>query len=206
MKVKLCGFTESASLLTAVNCGVDFLGFVFHQKSPRNISFEQAGKLSLLVPSSIKKVAVVVNPSLKLLHDINLALQPQYFQLHGQETIEQVLLIKNTFPTVKIIKAFSISEKEDLEQSLDFIDLADIFLFDNASGGSGKSFNFTFLQNFSCKKNWFLAGGLNSSNILEALKITGAKMVDISSGIEKKRGKKSPDLIIELMTKIKNVG
>ncbi len=94
MKVKLCGFTESMSLLTAIDCKVDFLGFVFHQKSPRNISFEQAAKLSALVPASIKKVAVVVNPSLELLRDINSVLQPQYFQLHGQETVEQVLLIK----------------------------------------------------------------------------------------------------------------
>ena len=95
---------------------------------------------------------------------------------------------------------------KDLEQVIDFIDEVDMFLFDSSSGGSGKSFDFNILQNFSCEKDWFLSGGLNSDNILEALKITGAKLCDISSGIEIIRGEKSPALIKEFMTKIKNVG
>ena len=203
MKVKLCGFTESKSLLVAVENNVDFIGFVFCEKSPRNITCEKSAELAKLIPSSIQKVAVVVNSSLDLLRNIASTLQPQYFQLHGAENKERVLEIKKAFPHIKIIKAFSISSKSDLEQSLYFTDLADIFLFDNAAGGSGKSFDFAILQNFSCAKDWFLSGGLNIHNIEEALKITGAQMIDLSSGIEKERGVKSPELIREFMHKIK---
>jgi len=204
MQVKLCGFTESQSLLSAIENNADFIGFVFYDKSPRNITPANAAELAKLIPSHIQKVAVVVNPSLELLHDIASGLRPQYFQLHGVDDKKRILEIKKSFPAIKIIKAFAISKKIDLEQSLDFIDVSDIFLFDNATSGSGKSFDFNFLQNFSCSKNWFLSGGLNINNIEEALKITGAKMIDISSGIEKVRGEKSPQLIQKIMHKIKN--
>lgn len=199
MKVKLCGFTEKLSLLSAIENKVDFLGFVFCDKSPRNITPAKAAELAKLVPSHIQKVAVVVNPDLEFLRDIVSHLHPQYLQLHGNESREKILEIKKAFPAIKIIKAFAIGKKSDLEQSVDFIDVADIFLFDNITAGSGKSFDFKILQNFSCSKNWFLSGGLNINNIDEALKITGAQMIDISSGIEKERGKKSPELIQEFM-------
>lgn len=203
MKVKLCGFKEISSLQSAIENKADFIGFIFYDKSPRNVTVAQAAELAKIIPTSIAKVAVVVNSSLELLQNIASGLQPQYFQLHGSETVERVLEIKKAFPHIKIIKAFSIANKSDLEQSIDFTDLADIFLFDNISAGSGKSFDFKILQNFSCQKNWFLSGGLNISNIDEALKITGAKMIDISSGIEKVRGEKSSELIREFMHKVK---
>ncbi len=199
MKVKLCGFTEELSLLSAIENKADFIGFIFHDKSPRNITPAKAAELAKLIPPHIQKVAVVVNPSLETLHNIAFNLQPQYFQLHNVDNKERVLEIKKAFPQIKIIKAFAISNKIDLEQSIDFTDSADIFLFDNITAGSGKSFDFKILQNFSCSKNWFLSGGLNIDNIDEALKITGAQMIDISSGIEKERGKKSPELIHQFM-------
>ncbi len=205
MKVKLCGFSEELSLRSAIDCGADFVGFVFCEKSPRNISLTRSQTLGAMVPSHVAKVAVVVDESLENLEKIAQSLQPQYFQLHGSENLERVLVIKKHFPNIKIIKAFGVATKSDLEQSLDFIDVADIFLFDNIKSGSGKSFDFEILQNFSCKKNWFLSGGININNIEEALKTTGAKMVDVSSGIEKERGKKSSDLIKEFMQKAKNV-
>jgi len=203
MKVKLCGFTESKSLLAAVENKADFIGFVFYKKSPRNITFDHSFELAKLIPPHIQKVAVVVDPDFDLLRNICHSLQPQYFQLHGAENKERVLEIKTAFPYIKIIKAFSIKDKSDLEQSLDFVDLVDIFLFDSIVAGSGKSFDFTILQNFSCTKEWFLSGGINIRNIEEALKITGAKMIDLSSGVEKERGIKSPEMIQEFMRKIK---
>jgi len=107
MKVKLCGFTEKNSMQTAINCKVDFLGFVFCNKSPRNISFDDASNLAKIIPTTIAKVAVVVEPSLELLQNINLALQPQYFQIHGNVDLENILTIKRNFPEIKIIKAFN---------------------------------------------------------------------------------------------------
>lgn len=203
LKVKLCGFSETTSLQCAIDCGADFIGFVFCDKSPRNVTPTQAQELAKIIPSSVQKVAVVMDADFSLLQDIALHLQPQYFQLHGTETPQRVSEIKKAFPTIKIIKAFAIKQKHDLEQSVDFIDLADIFLFDNIAAGSGKNFDFKILQNFSCEKKWFLAGGLNINNINEALQITGAEMIDISSGLEKERGKKSPELIKEFMRELK---
>lgn len=201
-KVKLCGFSEITSLQCAIDCKADFIGFVFCNKSPRNVTPQQIQELAKIIPTSIQKVAVVVDADFSLLQDIALHLQPQYFQLHGSESTQRVLEIKKAFPKIKIIKAFSIKQKNDLEQSVDFIDLADIFLFDNIIAGSGKNFDFKILQDFSCEKKWFLAGGLNINNIDDALQITGAKMIDISSGLEKERGKKSPELIKEFMRKL----
>jgi len=205
IKVKLCGFSEPSSLLTAVDLKPDFIGFIFHEKSPRHISFEKAQELAKLVPASIAKVAVMVDPNFTDLKNASQSLQPQYFQLHGTQNKTQLLEIKNYFPNIKIIKAIAVSSKKDLEQSVDFLDVADIILFDNAVSGSGKSFDWNILKDFHGTKNYFLSGGLNCDNILTALRVTGATMVDVSSGIEKERGKKSDELIIAFMKKIKNV-
>ncbi len=205
IKVKLCGFSEPVSLLTAIDSNPDFIGFIFHEKSPRHITFEKAQELAKLVPASIAKVAVMVDPNLDDLKKASQSLQPQYFQLHGAQNKTQLLEIKKHFPAIKIIKAIAVSAKKDLEQSVDFLDAADIILFDNAVAGSGKSFDWSILKDFHGTKNYFLSGGLNCDNILAALRITGATMVDVSSGIEKTRGKKSDELIIAFMKKIKNV-
>ena len=103
-----------------------------------------------------------------------------------------------------MIKAFSIASNADLNQIKDFVDLSDLFLFDGKNPGSGSKFDWKILHNFSCPKDWFLSGGLNIQNIDEALKITGAKMIDVSSGIEKIRGQKSLNLIADFMNKTKN--
>ncbi len=235
IKVKLCGFYEPISLLAAIAYKPDFIGFVFHKNSPRNVDINQAQELAALVPSDISKVAVTINASLDFLQEIAKNLQPQYFQLHGSEDKEQIFAIKKNFPEVKIIKAFSINNQQDLQQSLDFIDIADIFLYDNNQAGSGKNFDWNLLKDFddllkkttiiakklpvfdqktaknwqkplNCSRqpNWFLSGGLNPQNVLEAIKTTHATMVDVSSSLERERGKKSPDLIAEFMKKVKN--
>lgn len=206
VKVKLCGFSEPQSLTCAIEQKADFVGFIFHEKSPRNITAEKARELGRLVPSHIPKVAVFQNPTLDDLHKAAQSLEPQYFQLHGSQSKQAIQEIKRLFPQIKLIKAFNVAQKSDLEQSIDFIDAADIFLFDGQISGGGKVFDWNFFSDFKSKKPWFLSGGLNCDNILQALKITGAQMVDVSSGIEKIRGVKSPELITEFMTKIKNAG
>lgn len=206
MLVKLCGFTDEESVLAAIKQKCDFLGFVFYDKSPRYISFENAALISKQVPSSIGKVAVVVDCDFDSLEQISQKFQPDFFQFHGNENLEFLKKARQKFPKIKIIKAFRVAAEADLSQVKIFEDVADFFLFDakitNELGGSGKKFDWKILQNFRSKKDWFLSGGLNVNNIEEALKITGAKMIDISSGIEKIRGKKSPELIEEFMKKI----
>jgi phosphoribosylanthranilate isomerase len=206
MLTKLCGFTDEESVKIAIAEKCDFLGFVFYDKSPRFISPENAAIISTKIPPSIARVAVVVNPDQSLLQKISEKFLPDFFQFHGDETVEFLKKVREKFPKIKIIKAFRIASEKDLELVKNFESAADLFLFDakisNEFGGSGKKFDWKILQDFNSKKDWFLSGGLNIENIAEALKITGAKMIDISSGIEKIRGKKSPELIEEFMRKI----
>lgn len=209
IKVKLCGFKEPIALSCAIQEGVDFVGFVFCLNSPRFVSFEDAQKLAPLVPSHVAKVAVFRQAEITDLHKAYQALQPQYFQLHGNYSKNDLLNIQKHFPTVKIIYAVNIGSENDLQQAIDFSNAADIILFDSKNAGSGQAFDWKILQDFSSQENgprkWFLSGGLNSANIIEALEITQAKMIDISSGIEEQRGVKSVALIKEFMHKIKNI-
>ena len=204
MKVKLCGFSEESSLQVAIAEKCDFLGFVFVEKSPRFITPKKAAAISTQVPPSIAKVAVVVDADFDFIAKIVKEFSPDFFQFHGLETVDFLKEFHQKFPKIKIIKAFRIADLQDLEAVADFENIADIFLFDGKDAGSGKKFDWKILQNFSSKKDWFLSGGLNIENIDEALKITGAKMIDLSSGIEKIRGEKSPQLIKEFMKKIRS--
>lgn len=209
MLVKLCGFTEENSVKVAIAQKCDFLGFVFYEKSPRYITPQNAAKISRQVPPNIAKVAVVVDCDFDALEKISQEFSPDFFQFHGSESLDFLEAVRRQFPQIKIIKAFKIFDSQDLERAQDFENCADYFLFDSKIvgevGGSGKKFDWKILENFNSKKDWFLSGGLNIENIEEALKVTGAKMVDISSGIEKIRGQKSLELIEELMKKIESI-
>ncbi len=208
MKVKLCGFTEEKSVEAAVAAQCNFLGFVFYDKSVRNISVQKAVQLSKLIPKTIAKVAVVVDSDFDFLQQIAQKFSPEFFQFHGNESPEFLIETRKKFPQIKIIKAFKISEREDLDATKNFEKHADFFLFDSKisgeMGGSGKQFDWKVLQNFNSKKDWFLSGGINIDNIEEAIAKSGAKMIDVSSGIEKIRGEKSPELIAAFMQKITN--
>jgi len=204
MLVKLCGFSEEISLKSAIKYGCDFVGFVFYEQSPRNISISKALELSSLIPANIHKVAVVVKPCLDFLDKIALEFSPDYIQFHGNEDVDYLERFKQKFPKIKIIKAFSISCFDDLNRVEDFENVVDLFLFDSKVagevGGSGKSFDWTILNSLKTSKMWFLSGGLNKDNLAQAVKTTGAKMIDISSAIEEKKGVKS-SLLIEDLTK-----
>jgi phosphoribosylanthranilate isomerase len=205
MKIKLCGFTKEESVIAAIENNCDFLGFVFYDKSPRNLDLTSAESFLKIIPSQVKKVAVVVNSDFDFLEKINSALKPDFFQFHGDEDIGFLAEVRKKFPLVKIIKSFKIKDSIDVNYIKSFNDFCDFFLFDNQNAGSGKKFDWQILKNINIQKEWFLSGGINIDNIEEAIKITGAKFVDISSGIEETRGVKSIRLIEELMNKINNV-
>jgi phosphoribosylanthranilate isomerase len=205
MQIKLCGFTDKESIQTAIAQKCDFIGFVFCEESSRFITPEKSAEISAQIPNSIKKVAVVVDADFNFLEEIHQKLSPDFFQFHGLESPNFLKEFRKKFPQVKIIKAFRINEEDDLEQVENYENYVDYFLFDGSKAGSGKKFNWQILKNYHGKKDWFLAGGLNVENIEEALKVTGANMIDISSGIEKIRGQKSSQLIKEFMQKIKTL-
>ena len=206
IKVKLCGFTTKSEVDFAVSLGTDFVGFVFCDSSIRNISPVKAAEISKDINNKTNKVAVVVDADDNKLSKIIDHLKPDFLQLHGHESLARVLEIKNKF-SAKIIKSFGISTINDLDLAKDYQEICDLFLFDtktNIHGGSGRSFDWNILQNYKSPKKWFLSGGLNISNIAQALDLTGARMIDISSGIEEKRGLKSKQMIEALLRKIRS--
>ncbi len=213
LTVKICGMNSQTAVDAAIASGVDYLGFVFFPPSPRSLTPEFASSLMEERSNDFKVVAVVVNPSDKLLEEITNHLAPDIFQLHGSETAEDITNIKQKFNT-KIIKAIKISKLEDFEEVSKFDKVADFLLFDAAApentthslpGGNGISFNWNWLSDASLETPWFLSGGLNISNINEAIKITGATAVDVSSGVEDKAGIKNNKKIIEFMKTVRTL-
>ena len=213
LTVKICGMNSQTAVDAAIASGVDYLGFVFFPPSPRSLTPEFASSLMEERSNDFKVVAVVVNPSDKLLEEITNHLAPDIFQLHGSETAEDITNIKQKFNT-KIIKAIKISKREDFEEVSKFDKIADFLLFDAAApmntthslpGGNGISFNWSWLSNVSLATPWFLSGGLNINNINEAVQTTGAAAVDVSSGVEDKAGIKNTQKIIEFMNTVRTL-
>ena len=213
LAVKICGLNSQTAIDTAIASGVDYLGFVFFPPSPRSLTPEIASRLMEKRSNDFKVVAVVVNPSDKLLEEITYHLAPDIFQLHGSETAEDLEHIKQKFNT-KIIKAMKISEREDFEEVSKFDKVADFLLFDAAAplntthslpGGNGISFNWNWLSDASLAIPWFLSGGLNIGNINEAVETTGATAVDVSSGVEDQAGIKNNQKIIEFMNTVRTL-
>ena len=213
LTVKICGLNSQTAIDTAIASGVDYLGFVFFPPSPRSLTPEIASRLMEKRSNDFKVVAVVVNPSDKLLEEITYHLAPDIFQLHGSETAEDLERIKQKFNT-KIIKAMKISEREDFEEVSKFDKVADFLLFDAAAplntthslpGGNGISFNWNWLSDASLATPWFLSGGLNIGNINEAVETTGATAVDVSSGVEDQAGIKNNQKIIEFMNTVRTL-
>ncbi len=205
MKIKLCGFTEVETIKTAIDHGCNFVGVVFVKNSIRYVDPNSAKNLLKIIPNSIYRVAVVANETLDNLQIINQNFQPHFFQLHGDEDIKYIENLKKIFPEISLIKAISISTKNDLTKIKNFDNNVDYFLLDNKNPGSGKSFEWNILQDFKSTKPYFLSGGINIKNIDEAIAIANPDFVDISSGIEEIRGIKSTKLIIEILQKIKTI-
>ena len=213
LAVKICGMNSQTAIDAAIASGVDYLGFVFFPPSPRSLTPEIASSLMEKRSDDFKVVAVVVNPSDKLLEEITYHLAPDIFQLHGSETADDIENIKQKFNT-KIIKAIKISAREDFEEVSKFDKVADFLLFDAAApvntahslpGGNGISFNWNWLSNASLATPWFMSGGLNISNINEAVRTTRATAVDVSSGVEDEAGFKNNQKIIEFMNTVRTL-
>ena len=208
IEIKLCGLKEPSHIEAAFSLGIKYLGFVFFDKSPRFLRNDNAKSLISLTPPGIIKVGLVVNPSDECLNSIS-GLNLDMIQLHGSESINRVKEIKSKF-NFSLIKAIGIKEKKDLDLVERYSEVADHLLIDakpssNTSlpGGNGIKFDWTILEKKSWSFPWFLAGGLNANNITEALRMTKAKKVDLSSGVEDSNGRKSINKITSFVKKIK---
>jgi phosphoribosylanthranilate isomerase len=196
--VKICGLNTVAALDAALDAGADFVGFVFFPPSPRHVGFEAARTLGAHVQGRARKVAVSVDANDDLLAASVAALQPDLLQLHGRETPERVAVIRSRF-RLPVMKAIPISSRADLSSVHLHAKVADRLLFDARApraatrpGGHGKAFDWHIMQNVELAVPFMLSGGLDANNVAEALRITRAPAVDVSSGVERAPGQKDP--------------
>jgi phosphoribosylanthranilate isomerase len=211
ISVKICGIRTEAALDAAIEAGADYAGFVFYRRSPRHIELERAAALAQRAKGRIETVALTVNASDDDILAIMAALKPGFLQLHGDETPERVQAVKDV-AQAKIIKAVKIGGAEDLPQARAFEAVSDIILFDARAdstpnalpGGNGVAFDWTLLRSHSVRQNFMLSGGLSPANLREALDASGARAVDVSSGVETAPGEKSPELIRRFVEQAKH--
>ncbi|QLF68872.1 phosphoribosylanthranilate isomerase [Peteryoungia desertarenae] len=195
--IKICGLKTEEAVDHAVSLGATHIGFIFFPKSPRNIEPDLAGRLADRVRGRTKIVAVTVNADNDDLDEIIALSRPDILQFHGGESPERVLTIK-AVTGLPVMKAFSIREADDLRRIEPYIGIADRFLFDakapagsDLPGGNGVSFDWRLLRSLDESVDYMLSGGLNSDNLEEALRETGARGIDVSSGVESAPGVKN---------------
>ncbi len=193
----------------ALDAGADMVGLMFFPKSPRHVSLSDACRLADMARGRAEIVAVTVNMDLDGLSRINEVVAPDTFQFHGNEAPEACAAAK-VMQGTQIMKAVSISEREDLEKALYYAVVADRILFDakppkgsDLPGGNGIAYDWTLLKDLDLKKPYMLSGGLDSENVAEAIRLSGVKEVDVSSGVEREKGVKDCDLIRAFMAAAK---
>ena len=201
VSVKICGLATVDDVYACAQAGANYMGLVFFEKSPRNISIPAARELALAAPLGLAKVALVVNPSDAELDAITQTVPLDMIQLHGKETLERVAQVKARYG-LPVMKAVGIADGDDLPKLESYFGVADQILVDakppqggELPGGNGLSFDWRLIAGRRWPFPWMLAGGLIPDNVAEAIKMTGATQVDVSSGVEDAPGIKSPDLI-----------
>jgi phosphoribosylanthranilate isomerase len=199
--VKICGLKTPDALDAALEAGADMVGFVFFPPSPRNLAIEAARALGERVQGRAKKVALSVDATDAELDRVVEALKPDMLQLHGKETPERVAAVRGRF-RLPVMKALPIESRADLSPIHGYAKAADWLLFDGRApreatrpGGLGKTFDWSLLENIAPGVPFMLSGGLDAGNVAEALRITRAPAVDVSSGVERAPGEKDPDKI-----------
>ena len=207
--VKICGLSTVEGIEAAAGAGASHVGFVFFDPSPRNVRPREAPALAKYVPKAVKRVGVFVEPEDSLLERAIAAARLDIVQLHGDERPERLKSIKARL-NVEIWKAIPVSTASNLERAREYRDIADMILFDARTpkasrlpGGMGIAFDWKLLNRLTHKMPWVLSGGLSAENVAEAIAITGATMLDVSSGVESEPGTKDPAKISAFMEAVK---
>lgn len=205
--VKICGLTTPEGVAAAVGAGARYLGFVFFAKSPRHVTPEQAAVLAAEVPLGVAKVGLFVNPDDALLNEVLAQVPLDMIQLHGTESPARVTEVR-ALTGLPVIKAVGVAEPADLEALWDYGLVADMLLIDakppkgaDLPGGNGLAFDWRLLAGRQILKPWLLAGGLTPENVAQALRLTRAPGVDVSSGVESAPGVKDPERIREFIAR-----
>jgi phosphoribosylanthranilate isomerase len=200
-QVKICGLREPRHVQAAADAGARYLGFVFFPRSPRHVTVDDAAQLVADVPLGIARVGLFVDPDDTLLTQTLDRVPLDVIQLHGRESPERVAAVK-ALTGLPVMKAVGISGPDDLPALTDYGLVADMLLVDAKApkdaqlpGGNGLAFDWRLLVGRKWLRPWLLAGGLTPQNVAEAIRLTGARGVDVSSGVETAPGQKDSDLI-----------
>ncbi|WP_282063184.1 phosphoribosylanthranilate isomerase [Roseobacter litoralis] len=201
VSVKICGLSSAADVAAAAKSGVAYVGFVFFAKSPRNVSFEQARALAVDTPTGVAKVALTVNADDAFLDALTAQVPLDMLQLHGGETPERVSQVKARYG-LPVMKALGVSDASDLPAIDQYSAVADQLLIDakppkgaDLPGGNGLAFDWQLLADRKYwTRPWMLAGGLTAENVADAVRLTRARQVDVSSGVESQPGTKDARL------------
>ena len=195
-RVKICGLRTAGDVAAVARAGAAYAGFVFFPKSPRHLSIPEAKALALAVPTGLAKVALVVNAQDFALEAILAEVPIDMLQLHGAETPERVAEVRDRFG-LPVMKAVGLAGEADLAAIMDYSLVADQLLIDakpgsgtDLPGGNGLAFDWRLLVGRKWLRPWMLAGGLGPQNVAEAIRLTGARQVDVSSGVETEPGVK----------------
>lgn len=199
--VKICGLSTRETLDVALDSGADMVGFVFFPPSPRHVGFDAARDLGARAGSRAAKVALTVDADDAFIAQVIEALRPDLLQLHGKESPARVTALKARFG-LPVMKAIAVEATADLASVAPWRAVADRLLFDARApkdatrpGGLGKAFDWTLLEGVDPGVPWMLSGGLTPENVAEALRVTKAPGVDVSSGVERAPGEKDPEKI-----------
>ena len=198
---KICGLSTPEAVRAALDGGAAFLGFMFFERSPRNVAPDAAARLAEPARGKARIVAVLVDPTDETLADLSATGALTALQLHGKENPERVAAIRQRFG-IPVWKAIPVKTRADIDAAGAYAGAADFILFDAKTpegaalpGGMGLRFDWTLLQGHVHPAPWALSGGLNIANVADAARITGAALVDVSSGVESAPGVKDVDKI-----------
>jgi len=203
--VKICGLSTRETLDAALDAGADMVGFVFFPPSPRHLALDVARELGRQAGRRATKAALTVDADDATLQGIVEALQPDILQLHGHETAARVAGIKRKFGR-EVMKALPVERATDLAVLPDYVVVADRILFDarppkgaTRPGGLGAVFDWHLLENLDLRLPFMVSGGLHAGNVAEAIRVTRAGGVDVSSGVERAPGVKDVEMIREFI-------
>lgn len=209
--VKICGLSTPETVTAALDCGADLVGFVFYPKSPRNVPPAKAKELARLARGRARVVALIVDAEDRLVDEIAREIDPDLFQAHGSETPERIREI-GARTGKPVIKAIKIRTEADVAEAQAYDEAAALILYDAKApetlihalpGGNGIAFDWTLIGSGEAPSSFILSGGLNPGNVAKAIKVTGASIVDVSSGVEKSPGIKDITLIREFIAAAK---
>jgi len=201
VRCKICGLRTEADLVAAAEAGAGYIGLVFFPKSPRNVSIAEARALALAAPVGLAKVGLFVDPADALLDAVLAEVPLDMLQLHGKESPARVAEIRARHG-LPVMKAVGVASAADLPLIAEYEAVADQILLDAKApkeaalpGGNGLAFDWTLIAGRDWARPWMLAGGLTPANVAEAVRLSGARQVDVSSGVESAPGVKDADLI-----------